>query len=355
MIAESKSANLHAASQPSQDLLQSRQSVLVSILNWNSAELTLKCVESVFSLVLPAHVSVQLMVVDNGSSAADHQLLRAGLQGTAVALVRNEVNLGFTGGHNLAIAQALNRKIDFIWLLNSDARANKETLAQLLAQMNAAPRCGASSPLIVRLGRPDIIDFAGAVHEWALLDSIRPLELTKARALSAARPGDIWIVGTAILFRCAALREVGLLDERYFAYYEDDDICARLAAAGWDCALVFDAVVEHACFEGVIYDRPPYFFYLMARNAFRFWGTHTPRAQRRLLSLRLLETWTFMANRLHLRDLPAKRDACLLGIVDGLRGRHGAPDLKRPVPGLMRGFRRLREAAHQRHLKASAN
>lgn len=330
-------------------------SVLVSILNWNSAAITLECVASVLALSMPADVVVQVIVVDNGSTAQDYQLLRTGLENTGVALERNEVNLGFAGGHNLAIARSLREDIDFIWLLNSDARSNKETLAHLLTEMKASPSCGAASPMIVRMDQPEVIDFAGAVHEWPMLDSIRPLDLHQAEALSRERPNDIWIVGTAILFRCAALRQVGMLDERYFAYYEDDDICARLSAAGWRCVVVFDALVEHACFDGVIYDRPPYYFYLMARNAFRFWGAHTPTPNRRLLKLRLLETWTFMASRLHARGLAAKRDACLLGIADGLMKRHGPPILNRPVPVAMRLFRRLREASHRRHLQKTAS
>lgn len=327
-----------------------RQTVVISVLNWNSAAVTLDCVRSVLALPPLAEVRTELVVVDNGSQPADAEALAAGLAGLPVQLLRLPANLGFAGGHNVAMRAALERGVDFIWLLNSDACVTGDSLQRLLALMAAQPRCGAASPLIVRLGKPEVIDFAGAAHDWARLDSQRPLELPAAQALARQRPRDLWVVGTAILLRAAALREVGLLDERYFAYYEDDDICARLAAAGWHSAMAFDAQVEHACFEGVIFDRPPYYFYLMARNAFRFWGGHAPAGQRRWLRLRLLESWLFMANRLHLQGLAAKREACLLGIYDGLLGRAGRPELQRRTPWPLRLVRQFRERSHRQHL-----
>lgn len=119
----------------------------------------------------------------------------------------------------------------------------------------------------MRLGQPDLANFAGAVHDSDLLNLPWLVQPEASRALAHRK--DFWVVGTAVLLRATALREVGLLEELYFAYYEDVDICARLAAAHWHSAMAYDTHVEHACLKGQMFERPPYYFYLMVRNAFR--------------------------------------------------------------------------------------
>jgi len=135
-----------------------------------------------------------------------------------------------------------------------------------------------------------------------------------------------------VLFRVAALKQVGYLDERLFAYFEDDDIGERLIKSGWTNRMVFDSQVQHACFDGVISDRKPYYFYLMTRNSFHFFLQHTPTSHRRLLRLRLIDYALVAAIGLQKKGMNDKANACLLGIVDGLTGRYGPPKLTRVVP-----------------------
>jgi GT2 family glycosyltransferase len=325
--------------------------VAISILNWNSARITLDAVRSVLTMPSIKGVTTELVLVDNGSRPEDVVELRQGVEGLPIRLICLPNNTGFAGGHNSVMRDVLQRGADFVWLLNSDAEVSGNCLEQLLDLMDEQPRCGVASPVIVRLGQPHIIDFAGAAHDWRLMDSQLPLELPAARALAVSHARDFWVVGTAMLLRATALKTVGLLDERYFAYFEDDDICARMTAAGWHSAVAYDAHVEHACFEGSAYERPPYYFYLMARNAFRFWTTHAPADKPRWLHLRLLEKWLYYSNRLNLRGDAAKRDACLLGIWDGLLKRSGAPQLdRRAVPWLLGVLRRLRQRNHEAHM-----
>jgi GT2 family glycosyltransferase len=146
----------------------------------------------------------------------------------------------------------------------------------------------------------------------------------------------MWAVGTAVLFRISALQQVGYLDERLFAYFEDDDMGERLIKAGWKNRMVFDSKVQHACFKGVISDRKPYYFYLMTRNSFCFFLQHTPAAYRRFLRLRLIDYALVTAIGLQKKGMTDKANACLLGIADGLSGRYGPPDLTRAVPSWVR-------------------
>lgn len=132
------------------------------------------------------------------------------------------------------------------------------------------------------------------------------------------------------MLRISALRQVGLLREDFFAYYEDNDLCARLAAAEWTCRIASDSVVTHPL-PVRDSDRPPYYFYLMLRNYLLFWSSHTPPSYRRFLRLRLLDQAFFDATKLYRAGFKAHGDAALLGIYDYLRGRFGAPgSLVRP-------------------------
>lgn len=321
----------------------SNQSILISILNWNTAEATLACVQSVLDLATPPGVTLSLIVIDNGSERDDFDLLQQGLahhaQG-AIMLHREDRNRGFAGGHNIAIRRAIDQHNDLIWLVNSDALIDDaQTLATLASAMQADPKCGAASPVIMTLDDARKVQFAGATHDWNRRQSPRH-NIEESKKLQEKSADHLWVLGTAILFRVQALREVGPLDERLFAYFEDDDIAARLSRAGWRSRMVFDAVVRHPQFRTET-DRPAYYFYLMKRNYLIFWYEHTPAPYRRLLFLKLLDQSLFEANKLYRKGFVRQGDASLLGIYDFLTRRYGPPDLTRRVPLFMKLLCRL--------------
>lgn len=313
--------------------------VLVSILNWNTAEMTADCVDSVLSMEVASDVELQVLVIDNGSSQEDWNLLQQRLRRPGIELIRNEINLGFAGGHNVAIALALDRKFDYIWLVNSDSLLEKGTLNEVLKIMRQDPQCGAVSPVVRVLDDHSEIDFCGTRHDWANLASVRATSVDEARTMEADSPFDMWLTGTVILFRMTALREIGGLNAKLFAYYEDDDIGVRLARAGWRNRMAFEASALHA--RPPAKERPAHYFYLMHRNAFLFYIEHTPAPFRNKIRLRLMDRAMFTANRLRRKGLASSADACLLGALDGWRGQGGPLRLNRQPPFLMQIARRL--------------
>lgn len=114
--------------------------------------------------------------------------------------------------------------------------------------------------------------------------------------------------------------------------------------------MAFDAQTKHVRFPSDETHRPPYFFYLMARNGLRFWLTHTPTEHRRWIRLRLIDRSMFMANILMSKSRYEKAQACLLGIMDGLCGTGGPPMLERKVPRYIELLRRVLMIQHARHL-----
>ena len=103
------------------DAAPGRQTILISILNWNSAAVTLECVQSLLALRPSGAYQASIVVIDNGSAEQDYQLLRQGIDPNRVTLLRQDANLGFAGGHNVAMRMALAQDMDYIWLVNSDA------------------------------------------------------------------------------------------------------------------------------------------------------------------------------------------------------------------------------------------
>jgi len=308
--------------------------VLVSILNWNGSAKTLKCLDSMASEVANTPADVTVLVIDNGSGSEDVAVLAAAVASRDVVLKCLPKNLGFTGGHNIAIELAIREDYDFIWLLNNDATVEPGTLRELIAEMQRNARCGAVSPLLRDIHDGRIARCVNS-HDWHKRVSTRILDIEEGRRFQAERPQDVWVDGTAVLFRVQALRETGSLDDRLFAYYDDNDIGVRLAGKGWFSRCAFNATVLHENREK-LEEFPLYLSYLLQRNEMLFLHTNMPPAYRRTLLLKMVDKAMYDASRFREYGLTAHSDAALLGMYDFLRGNFGPPAYQRKVPLVLR-------------------
>jgi GT2 family glycosyltransferase len=307
--------------------------VFISILNWNDAASTFNCVNAVRKSIIPSNVTITLVVLDNGSNTSDWTALQQGLVNSDVTLIRLETNTGFAAGHNVVIRSAMEQKADYIWLLNNDAIVQPDTLDGLLKTMLLFPKCGVVSPLIYAHYDENVMDFVGAVQDWSKLDSWRAGDPVAAEKMQTNHPNDFFVYGTAPFFKILAIKDSGLLDEKLFAYYEDEEICVRLSKFGWTSKMAFSVKIQHFQRRSALDERPAYYFYLMTRNALFFYIRHTPSAFSHLIRLRLFGRAMIKAAQLRERGLPDKSNACLMGIWDGLRGLGGPPrtNIKAPA------------------------
>jgi GT2 family glycosyltransferase len=324
--------------------------VLISILNWNKAAVTLDCLASLRRMDTVGF-KADILVIDNGSAPADHAALAAGIDPQQARMLHLEKNLGFTGGHNVALKMAVEDDYDFIWLLNNDATVQPDTLDKLVRAMAADPRCGAASPVIYAEGEVGHLNAWGATHDWGARNTGWLPSAAAAMKLQETAPERLFLAGTAVLFRMEAMRQVGLLDERLFAYFDDNDIGTRLVHAGWHSKVVFDAATTHGARD--LSEQPPYFFYLMFRNELIFWHTHMPQEHRKLLWLKLVNTSMFNVNRLRRRGMARQAEAALLGVSDFIVGKYGAPELARTSPLLVRLACRVLGRVHDKQLRAA--
>jgi GT2 family glycosyltransferase len=312
-----------------------KNKVLISILNWNKAQETLACVKSLIPELAKTMAEVTVIIIDNGSKVDELSELEAGLPDQSFILKKLPTNLGFTGGHNVSIQIGIDEGYDFIWLLNNDSTVLPGALAALLETMQLEPKCGAASPVIRNADDESLIASCLRTHDWGIRSYRQATSIQEAERIQLESPEAVWLVGTAIFFRIQALKHVGLLDDRFFAYYDDDDIGVRLAKAGWYSRCAFSASVAHES-KRAIGQYPLYFYYLMQRNELLFWQKHTPSKHRHLLWLKLVDKALFNVNRLYRSGLQAQGDAALLGTSDFIYGRFGRPDIVRRAPLLLR-------------------
>jgi GT2 family glycosyltransferase len=246
------------------DAMKRSPGVAVIILNWNGLADTSECLESLHAITYPKY---QTIVVDNGSFGDDAQMLRERF-GDSIRLIASPENLGFAGGCNLAIREALAGEADYVLLLNNDVTVDARFLDELVRAAEGLPDAAALCPKICFHDCPTVISSTGGrVNPWA--GSARQVgrgEEDRGQYEQVAERD--YADGACMLIRREALERVGLLDEEYFAYWEETDWCARAAEAGYRCYYVPAARVWHKTARSQTPDAD--YYYLFRRNALLF-------------------------------------------------------------------------------------
>ena len=215
-------------------------SVATIVLNWNGIEDTKKCLASLYK---QTYKSQTIILVENGSDEAGTQPEIAKLQEKYPKLIvlENAKNLGFAGGVNTGIRYALKGDFDFVALFNNDATADKHWLTELVSAQKKQ-QSGITTGLLLHADGKTI-DSTG---DWC---SNRGLPFPRDRnqpASSAPESGFVFSgSGGASLYSTKMLREIGLFDEAFFAYYEDTDISFRAQLYGHKVYYTNKAIAYH--------------------------------------------------------------------------------------------------------------
>lgn len=202
------------------------------VLNWNGWRDTSACLASLQQLTYP---DFRILVVDNGSTDDSVTRLRQGFPG--LALLQSGTNLGFGGGCNVGIREALRTGADYVWLINSDARVAPDALSHLVELAQARTDVGAVGSVIFDMQDP------GQVQAWG--GGLVNLWLGQSHHRLTPGPVD-FVSGASLLLRATALQDVAGFDERrFFMYWEDTDLGFRLRKAGWSLAVAPKSHVWH--------------------------------------------------------------------------------------------------------------
>jgi GT2 family glycosyltransferase len=213
--------------------------VAVVIPNWNGVDLIRDCLGALKKQTLRHHV----IVVDNGSIDGSNKLIKD--EFPDVELLEFPNNAGFAGGVNRGIKPALNQDFDYIALLNNDAVADTKWLELLVMAMEKDDKLGAvAAKILTQDGK--MLDSTGDFYStWGFPFPRGRGELDQGQYDSGSNLEIFAASGGASLFRAKMFRDVGLFDERFFAYYEDTDIGFRMRLAGWCVRYEPSAFVYH--------------------------------------------------------------------------------------------------------------
>lgn len=237
----------------------------VVLVNWNGWQDTAACLRS---LALQEYARSRAVVVDNGSS--DDSVARLRELFPEVPLLRSARNLGFSGGCNLGIREALAQGAEYVWLLNNDTTADPHALQALVECGESDERIGAVGSVLYWMDQPSRVQVWGGgwVSFWTGRSGHYETPVAENRLH--------YITGASMLLRTAALNDVGLLDERaFFMYWEDTDLCFRLRKRGWRLAVANESKILHKQLASTGRDSPALAYY-GARSSLRFFARHSP-------------------------------------------------------------------------------
>jgi GT2 family glycosyltransferase len=300
----------------------------VSLVNTNSRELLLACLESLRG------TDAEIVVLDNASEDGSADAVRARFP--EVRLIAQDFRAGFGANHNTVI-RATSRR--YVYVLNEDTTSEDWGFERIVSLLDAQPRVGALGP---RLVYPN-----GSLQDSAwrfptpLVTALGLVTLGKAGVKQSKghtlRSVD-WVTGAALVLRREALDEVGLFDEGFFLYSEEVDLQLRLRRAGWDIRFLPDVTVVHheSQYSAGVPERR---INEMWRSRHRYWHKHHSAAGARAAALLTGAQYAARAGlapltgkaelaarmRLHARDAWRVTGPGLRELADEWNGRVGTP------------------------------
>lgn len=304
------------------NVLESKQvcvgpKVAIIIVNWNKKDDTLKLLRSLEGIDYDNHDTV---VVDNASTDGSAETIRK--QFPYIDLIINTDNLGGTGGFNSGMRHALtNRNYKYVWLLDNDAEVESNTLRELVDAMERDETIGIAGSRIIDSDRRDITVEAGAFLNRDSI-GVQPLyrNIRNLNIANSIMEVDYVAICSA-LARTSALERVGLMDERYFFFWDDMDWGLQFKESGFKVVSVLNSIVYHPAFtekRGIMAD-----YYYGNRNSLLTYTKHMGLSDRISIFYRYLR---HKCTSLIFLGLNGKEDTMKLGfegILDFVVGRWG--------------------------------
>lgn len=224
-----------------------RNPVWVIILSWNGWREIIPCLKSLRRVDDPP---IHVLVVDNGSTddTLEHlHAFQASTEAPRFAILENGANLGFAGGMNVGMKKALEEKAEWILLLNQDTTVDPDFLRGMLKATATDEKIGMVNPKILLADPPDYIWSVGGEVNGMLTRGTHigygerdsgQYDLPEVRDTEYA-------TGGCLLVKSSLIRDIGLLSDAYFLYYEDVEWSLKARRSGWRCVITASAKIWH--------------------------------------------------------------------------------------------------------------
>jgi GT2 family glycosyltransferase len=222
-------------------------------VNWKVADLVAELLGSI--AVNRQGLSVEVYVVDNDSKDNIESVVAKSRASSdlPVTLIRNERNLGFAKANNQAIRRCSGRVVA---LLNPDTRVTKGALKTIMDWMDGRPDVGIVGPKLLNPDgslQPSVRRFPGLLDQSMILLKLHhlwpnaaPFRRYLAKDFDYELEQDVdQLMGAALFVRHRVFESIGLLDERFFIWFEEVDFCKRAKGAGWGVVYLPGASVIH--------------------------------------------------------------------------------------------------------------
>lgn len=260
--------------------------IFIIILNFNGWQNTIECLSSIKKLDTQKNINVEPLVVDNASS--DDSVKKIKEEFPKVTIIENRTNLGFTGGCNEGARYALKNSADFVMLLNNDTIAHPDLVKNLLGSFDHDSVGGVVPKIYFAAGfefhkdrykssdKGRVIWYAGGKMDLKNLIGVNIGVDEVDQGQFEVRMETELATGCCFMIRSDVLENVGLFDDRYFLYYEDADLSARIKKTGFKIIYEPKAVVWHKNAESSGGSGSDLQDYYITRNRLLFGMTYAP-------------------------------------------------------------------------------
>ena len=236
----------------------------VILVNYNGKDYNEACIESVRANRINGEV--QIIVVDNASGDGSMQILRERYEKEEqTELVELDENYGFSYANNVGIRRAKAWGADAVLLLNNDTEIEKDMLQELLACAGRHPGSMIVPKICYSDDRKRIWSAGGSVSP--VVQKVRHIGLDEEdRGQYDEECRTLFATGCCLLLPMGVIDQAGLLDERFFLYYEDTEYSFRLRELGIDIYYCPQAVMYHKVGASSKGADSPLCAYYIARN-----------------------------------------------------------------------------------------
>jgi hypothetical protein len=337
------------------------QKVSIIILNWNGWKDTIECLESVYQM---EYNNYNVILVDNGSEDESINMIRKYCSGdleiksnffdynihnkpldlieyskieaeslsvensfsddlklnNKLILIKNDNNYGFSEGNNIGIkfsVETLNP--DYILLLNNDTIIDKNSLKELVSYACNNKGVGIVGPTVYYYDDPEKVAYIG--HNVNLCSG----RISDPENIPSVPLKIDFVVGCGLLIKTEVIKNIGMLDQAYFLYYEDVDLCLRTRKSGYDVFYVPSSKIWHKI--PLKENRSLTSYYYGNRNSFLLIKKNRESLHKFLCYTRLIINKSILSLYLLIKGKRKESQIVIISVYDGLKGNYGYKNL----------------------------
>lgn len=239
----------------------------VIICNYNGGTDTLRCIDSILN---STYTCLDIIVVDNASEDDSIKLL-TNKYGSQIQVIQNSENLGGSGGFGRGMRECLHADYKYLILMDNDAVTDRNTIEYMYNYMEEHPTVGAAGPKIMMLDYPDrIMDYAKVLDFDNYTDKMEFYNCLEDDENRKNRECD-FVAATMAIYSRKALLESGPMDESYFIYYDDIELCHRIRKHNYGIVCLGEVKAWHK--SGMEHNAKNTFArYYLERNTYHFFA-----------------------------------------------------------------------------------